>query len=90
MRCYKVTGGGLTQFAATQADARNAKLEIADTTGVKPKEVVVEQTDVPTDKPRLLAFINSLVAGKVEETEDAEEESTEDTRASRRRRRRGG
>ena len=85
MRCYKVTVGGLTQFAATQADVRNAKLEIADATGVKPKDIVVEQTDVPTDKPSLLAFINSLVAGKVEETEDAEEESTEDTRASRRR-----
>ena len=93
MRCYKVTGGGLVQYAATQADAKVAKADIAEAAGLSPKEVLVEQTDVPMDKPSLLAFINSLVsqrvAGAREEAEDAEEESSEDTRASRRRRRRG-
>lgn len=97
MRCYKVTGGGLARFAATQAEAKAAKADVAEATGLKPKEVIVEQTDVPTDKPSLLAFINSLVSqtasqqkavAQEEGEDDAEEESSADTRPAKRRRRR--
>lgn len=92
MRCYKVCGGGVVRYAATQAEAKDFKRSIADDTGVSPKTVLVEQTDVPTDKPGLLSFINALMeegtAVEAPTHEDEKEGSVEDTRASARRRRR--
>lgn len=92
MRCYKVTGGGLIQFAATQVQAKFSRHDIAERVGLKPKDVDIEQTDVPTDKTGLLMFMNELVDSlsdcKAKEVaEDAEEESAADTGTPRKRRR---
>lgn len=62
MRCYLVTGPGAKRYAATNAEARATRDDLVELLGCKKKEVEFEQTDVPTAKAELLAFINSLCA----------------------------
>lgn len=69
MRCYLVTGPGAKRYASTNADATTTRNTIVEETGVKKKDVTIEQTDIPVTKAELLEFINGLCA----ETDTKEE-----------------
>jgi len=60
MRCYLVQGGGRKRYASTNADATETRNDIVEATGVKKKEVTIEQVDIPVAKADLLEFINEL------------------------------
>lgn len=60
MRVYQVTASGFTRYASTQADARATRDELAARTGAKPRDVKIQQTDIPTAKAELLEFVNEL------------------------------
>lgn len=60
MRCYLVQGGGRKRYAATNADATATRNDIVEATGVKKKDVTIEQVEVPVAKSDLLEFINEL------------------------------
>lgn len=60
MRCYLVSGGSRRRYASTQALAKAAKKELAQAAGIKEREMVVEQVDVPLVKEELVNFINAL------------------------------
>lgn len=77
MRCYEVStvtdgpdqNGQPTeikhiQYAGTQADARAHRDHFVETLGVKKKDVTIEETEIPTAKGDLLAFINGLLTKK--------------------------
>lgn len=70
MRCYLVTGPGAKRYASTNADARATRDHLVDLLDCKKKDVEIEQVDIPTAKPDLLAFINGLC----EELDQAAEE----------------
>ena len=60
MRCYLVQGGGRKRYAGTQADARVTRDAVAEETGVKKKDITIEEAEVPVAKAELLNFINEL------------------------------
>lgn len=60
MRCYLVTAPGITRYGSTNADAREIREKLVDKTGVKKKDITIEQVEVPADKAGLLEFINGL------------------------------
>jgi len=60
MRCYQVKGGGRTRYVATVAASVEARNLIIEETGVKKKDVEVEQADIPMGKAELLVFVNEL------------------------------
>lgn len=76
MKLYLITNPGLEnedrtelphrEYAGTQADARKVRIaEEAQYKDMKPKdrpEVEVEEVNIPTDKPGLLAYLNKLVS----------------------------
>ncbi len=72
MRLYLVTvplGGDdivpyVRRFCGTGADATAQRLSYFETfreNGLKKSDITIEQVDVPTDKPGLLAYLNGLV-----------------------------
>lgn len=67
MRAYKVTAsddeGVLgTRYAGTNALARETRDQLVVQFGVKKKDVVIEDEDIPTSKNELFEFINELLA----------------------------
>jgi hypothetical protein len=60
MRCYLVQGGGRKRYAATVAASVEARNAIIAETGIKKKDVEVEQADIPMGKAELLVFVNEL------------------------------
>ncbi len=48
-------------YAGTQADATATRRQFMEAYDVKLKDVEIQETDIPTDKTGLLAFINSLI-----------------------------
>jgi hypothetical protein len=59
VHCIKVIAGGdVKRWAASMAEARAAKKEIVEATGIKPSSVIYQEADVSTDKVGLLAFLN--------------------------------
>lgn len=69
MRCYLVTGGGRKRFAGTAADSKEVRDTIVEETGLKKKDVEIEQVEVPTSKTELLEFINELCEELDEKTD---------------------
>lgn len=85
MRCYRIEGGGRKRYAGTAADARQTRDDIMEETGVKKKDVSINEDEVPDDKAGKLQFINELCAeldppkpgkskGKPEPEDNEEEE----------------
>lgn len=63
MRAYEVkTAGGATRYAGTNADAKEKRDALMAKFGLKKKDVVTTDIDIPTAKPDLLSFINELAA----------------------------
>jgi hypothetical protein len=62
MRCYLVQSSHMKRYASTNADATATRGMIVEKTGVKKKDVTIEQVDIPVAKSELLGFINSLCA----------------------------
>lgn len=60
MRCYLVQGGGRKRYAATMADAKEARNLIAEKVNVSARSVTIGQEDIPTGKSELLRFVNDL------------------------------
>lgn len=60
MRCYVIQGPGARRYASTAATARTTREEVMALTKAKKSEVSIEDAEVPTAKPDLLAFINGL------------------------------
>lgn len=60
MRCYLVRGGGRKRYAGTQAEARLIRNTIVEETGVKKKDVTIDEAEIPATKAELIAFINGL------------------------------
>lgn len=61
MRCYLVKAPGCVRLAATGGEARAFRQAIVDERGVMKKKVEMDQIDLATAKPKLLAFINILL-----------------------------
>lgn len=68
MRCYKVvcvdddTGEvKATKYAGTAAESKTIRQAFVDEYGVKKKDVDIEEVDIPTAKPALLAWVNANV-----------------------------
>lgn len=77
MRCYKVIAkdGDDTvafRFAGTSADARTTRDELVESTGLKKKNVEIEQTEVPVAKAELIGFLNEM-ATQLDLVEESEE-----------------
>lgn len=51
----------VSRYAGTMADAREVRQTIVNDYDVKKKDVEVAETDIPTSKTELLAFINNLL-----------------------------
>ena len=71
MRAYRISAAvedevngksDVIVFAGTMAEARDARQTIVNDHGVKKSLVSLEEIDIPTAKPALLAFLNELVA----------------------------
>jgi hypothetical protein len=61
MRCYLVKVPGCVRLAATGGEARAYRQAFVDERGVMKKKVAIDQIDIKTAKPDLLAFINILL-----------------------------
>lgn len=51
----------VVRYAGTAADARSTREGIVNKFGVKKKDVTIEDAEIPTAKPDLLAFVNGLL-----------------------------
>lgn len=66
MRCYKIKAVGkdgvvATRYAGTNADAKDTRDQLVQKTGLKKKDVSIDQDEVPMAKADLLDFINALL-----------------------------
>lgn len=76
MKAYKITATQddevlARRLAGTQALAKDARDELMDKFGLPKKNVVIEDEEVPMDKPSLLEYLNTLL-----EEQDAVEDDT--------------
>ena len=84
MRCYLVTAKsneGKTlarRLSATNADARAMREDLMETFEVKKKNVEIDDHDVPTPKPALLAYLNDLLVEQDSSESKSESESEDD------------
>lgn len=63
MRAYEVKGNnGAVRYGGTGADAKDKRDSLMDKYGLRKKDVVTIEIDIPTAKNDLLDFINGLVA----------------------------
>ena len=67
MKLYKTTARlddrDVTRWTGTQSDSKKARMELAEEHGLKKTEVEIEEVEVPTNKPGLLAFLNENLGG---------------------------
>ena len=62
MRVYRLeTGGHVLRYAANQTDARTERQNLVDLGVAKKSAITIEEDDIPTSKPELLAFANNLL-----------------------------
>lgn len=62
MRSYEVkANNGAVRYGGTNADAKDQRDELMEKYGLRKKDVVTTEVDIPTGKADLLAFINDLV-----------------------------
>ena len=67
MKLYKTVGAGVTRFSGSEAAATADRQSIFDAVKsgalpqVKKRDILSEPIEVPTDKPSLITYLNSLV-----------------------------
>lgn len=59
MKCYAISGRGYIRYAGSQLDAREARKQLVEISGCKKSDFEITPVDVPTDKERLLTFLNN-------------------------------
>lgn len=70
MRCFLVTasipdtGVAAQRLAATNALAKTTRDELMAAHGLKKKDVIIEQHEVPLAKQQLLGYLNELYAAQ--------------------------
>jgi hypothetical protein len=62
MNLYKIHCPEGTRFAGSMADARKARQELVDTLDVKKASVEIDEFELSTKKPDLLATLNEIAA----------------------------
>lgn len=60
MRCYLVQFEDHRRYAGTSAEAREIRLKFAVEFDTNKKNIIIEQTEIPTSKTELLQFVNDL------------------------------
>lgn len=60
MRCYLIDGAGVKKYCGTQAEVAAQKKELMGK-GLKRKDIVISEVDIPDDKQGKLDFINGLL-----------------------------
>jgi len=66
MKAYRIVRGGSTRYAGSMADAKEEKYKMNEAAGLARTARVgvaaqIEEVEIPTNKERLLKFINDLV-----------------------------
>ena len=53
-------------FAGSMADARQLRMQVAEKRGLEKSQIEIEESEIPTSKPELLAFVNNLLTPPTE------------------------
>ena len=59
MQAHIVVSAQSTRFAGSEAEARQLRMAMVEKTGIKKSQITIEGIEIPTNKPDLLAFLNS-------------------------------
>lgn len=80
MRAYRVSAqpdGTVLKFkvAGSQADAKIKRDELIEELGVKKKDVIIEEIDIPTSKAELLDILNEHLEEAYEYGQNSQDDS---------------